>query len=174
MRQGGRAQLDMLSAKITITTDLGEAFLAVDIGLMVELEIDDGSGNIVKAFGSEYIWKGRNGMRALEVSIRISLSQRKPTGRIMKMLLRPSESRFAVESFADVLEKKYGEGEGGVVAVRSLDICSQNNGVGMAERIFNQDNGKEKNEVCIFEETGESIARHIWYARQVRRLPRHD
>lgn len=158
-----------LSAKITVTTDLGEYYLAVDTGLVVELELDDGDekGRIVNTAGSEYTWKGRNGMRALEVSISVPPSHGKRAGRILKMLVRPKDSKYAVNTFSDVLGKPAGN-EGGVVSVRSMDVYTQHNGIGMAERVFTQESGLENTEVCIWEETGESIARHIWYAGQVR------
>lgn len=161
-----------LSAKITITTDLGESFLAIDLALVVELEIDDGNGKrrIVDVPGLEYVWKGRNGMRALEVSVRVPLSKAKQAGRILKMLVRPKESRHTVDTFVDVLrgagQEEEDEDAGGVVAVRSMDVYTSNNGVGMAERLFAEGKGDEKIEVCIWEETGESIARHIWYANR--------
>jgi hypothetical protein len=152
-----------LTAKVTVTTDLGEAFLAEDVGLVVQLEMDngDGMGRVVHLPGKEYVWKGRDGMRSLEVEIRIPLGQDKQEGRTLKMLVRPKDVKLAVESFAHVFGEKGGDGAG-VVAVRSMDVRTKTEGMSLAERVFSHGTG-EKIEVCIWEETGESIARHIWY-----------
>lgn len=126
--------------------------------------------------GREYVWKGRDGMRSLEVLIPVTLSKgkRKLGGEMVRMLIRPKEEEFAVDSFQKVLSghTKGDEGdEGGVVAVRStaIDIspgakADKAPGVGMAERVFSIGSGNDQKRVRIWEETGESIARHIWYA----------
>ena len=60
-------------------------------------------------------------------------------------------------------------GKGGVVGVRSIgvDVNSSSTSAPLAERRF----GMGKWEISIWEETGESIARHIWYGRSRYVLP---
>jgi hypothetical protein len=156
-----------LNAKITITTDLGEAFLAADVALVVQLEVDEGNGKgrSVTVVGKEYVWRGREGMRALEVEARVPLSGGRKSGRALTMLVRPKEDSVSINTFSEVLGTCSEDGEGGgVVPVRSMDVYTSSTGTSMAERILTHGSGNSKVDVCIWEETGESIARHIWYA----------
>jgi hypothetical protein len=155
----------VLSAKITVTTDLGESFLYADVALVVELgpQLSSKIPSSGKRAEKEYIWKGSDGMRSLEVSIPISLPK---NGERMVMLVRPKEAKHNVDNFEVLLKGNNApdEDEGQIVAVRSMDINvsqsgGQNSAVGMAKRLFSLG----KKEVPIWEETGESIARHIWY-----------
>jgi hypothetical protein len=158
--RGGRQTID---AKVTVTTDLGESFLAADIGLVVYLV--DGDGKNILGPGKDYMWKGRNGMRSLEVSIPV------PRGSemgVVRMMVSPKEEVYKVGTSEQVLGGKAVNDEaGGIVAVRSMDISWQDGkrvGTGMVERVFTSTAGDTTNEVHIWEETGESIARHVWYA----------
>lgn len=158
-----------LSAKITITTDLGESFLCADVSLIVELQCSDQScvqvGN-----GTEFLWKGKEGMRSLEVSVRTSTRKSGCTSPNLRMLVRPKEEKYAMVVFDAIVDEKnirYPEDAGGIVAVWSMDIDTkttpdnQNNGTArMAERFFTT----IRKDIRICEETGESIARHIWYS----------
>ena len=166
-----------LTAKIAITTDLGESFLLSNISLIVELESEDGTSVLGTGKGREYVWRGRDGMRGLEIVIPLPAAKgkRKIVREMVRMLVRPKEEQHAVKSFGKVLEGQHEEKEGGVVAVRSMAVdispgakSEKAAGVGMAERVFST--GIEENEkrVRIWEETGESIARHIWYAAWIR------
>jgi hypothetical protein len=155
----------VLSAKITVTTDLGESFLCADVALVVELEprLNSKISNSGKRTEKEYIWKGSDGMRSLEISIPIPQPK---NGERVVMLVRPKEAKHNVESFEVLLKgnNTLDEDEGQIVAVRSMDVnVSQSGGqklaVGMVKRLFSLG----KNEVPIWEENGESIARHIWY-----------
>jgi len=70
-----------------------------------------------------------------------------------------------VDSFEGVLASK---SQGGIVTVRSMEIdvqSGQATGTGMAERVFSSSLRSDRTGVHIWEETGESIARHVWYAR---------
>jgi hypothetical protein len=164
-----------LTAKITITTDLGESFLLTNISLVVELEFEDGTSVLGAGKGREYIWRGRDGMRSLEVAVPapVAKGKRKIGGEIVRMLVRPKDNEHAVDSFEAVMknESPHDDG-GGVVAVRSIAVdispgakSEKIGGVGMAERVFSTRKGEG---VRIWEETGESIARHIWYAAWIR------
>ena len=154
--QQGRDQ-KTLSAKITITTDLGESFLGADVG--VEVFLSDLSGTIIP--GSKpisYSWLGRNGMRALEISIATPKSHRGG----LKMCIHPKDARYSVESFNSIFTSSSSL-LGGIVAVHSTTINLDSNTAteALAERQFKTPMGGI---ISIWEETGESIARHIWYA----------
>jgi len=152
-----------LVSKITITTDLGESFLFTDIPFVAELEFEGGSkiGSAV-----EYLWNGRDGMRSLEIKVPFPASVGR-TGKKVKLLVRPKDDVRAVNTFLKALGEQNEpdlDAQGGVVAVRSMSIDTnakgQNNvSASMAERVFTSG----KKEIHIWEETGESIARHIWY-----------
>lgn len=168
-----------VSAKVTITTDLGESFLLSNISLKAELELNDGT--ILAEKGREYLWRGRDGMRSLEITIPVPVSKgKKNIGVDMaSMLVKPKDEEFAVDNFAKLLETRSRSddsgNEGGVVAVRSMAIdispgakAVKAPGGGMAERVFSSSAGDNKRRIRIWEETGESIARHIWYAAWTR------
>lgn len=153
----------VLSAKITITTDLGEAFLYSDITIVVELESPTGEKILGLGNGKEYLWKGRNGMRSLDIAIPVPKSKR---GEVMRVLISPRRADLGADNFQTILTEDESENDavGRVMAVRSMNLDvrptqGQNEGVKMANRILSL--GETK--VCICEETGESIARHIWY-----------
>jgi hypothetical protein len=79
------------------------------------------------------------------------------------LLIRPEKACHQVITFTDVLDAT---GEGGVVAVRSMSIDTslskkEKFEVPLALRSFK--NGSGTRYISIWEETGESIARHIWY-----------
>ncbi|KAF4634908.1 hypothetical protein G7Y89_g3194 [Cudoniella acicularis] len=168
LQKGGKGNVpSSLTAKVTVTTDLGESFLWADINLVVELVSEDGKTLLAK--GKEYSWKGSDGMRSLEVSMPIPPFRNKKVSK-RRMLVRPKDAKQTANDFATILHcssKFDGDSEdGGIVAVRSMAVdvspesSSQGSGAGLAERVF--DLGKS--ELHIWEETGESIARHIWYA----------
>ncbi|KAF7958888.1 hypothetical protein EAE96_002415 [Botrytis aclada] len=148
----------ILSAKITITTDLGESYLMSDVKLRAEIEVD----GISLGSGKEYTWKGTNGMRSLEIQIPIQI----PRGveQWTTMVVGPAENTYGVDSFEHVLG--ISQNEGGIVKVRSRSINLRTGATrseGMAERVFSTGFGR-RDEIRIWEETGESIARHIWDA----------
>jgi hypothetical protein len=166
-----------LTTKITVTTDLGESFLLANMSLLVELEYEDGTSVLGSGKGREYMWRGEDGMRSLEIVVPFppTNGKRKIGGQMVRMFIRPKEAEYDVNTFEMVLndqDTNVDSGESGVVvAVRSMavDISSSTEGgkapsVGMAERVFAMDSNDSKRKVRIWEETGESIARHIWYA----------
>ena len=153
-----------LNAKVTITTDLGESFLFSKLILLVELELSDGT-KVGK--GSEYVWNGQDGMRSVEIKLPISPVLMR-NGKKFMLLVRPKDAVYAVDSFsaALLLDVTSSKCQGGVVAVRSMEIDASASikgqstvAISMAERVFLS----EDRRVRIWEETGESIARHIWY-----------
>ncbi|CAD6441633.1 48c010b0-de8a-43df-aca0-5dd7c0698a46 [Sclerotinia trifoliorum] len=149
----------VLSAKITITTDLGESFLMSDVKLRADIEVD----GVSVGTGKEYIWKGTNGMRSLEVQIPVRVPREGV--RWTAMIVRPVGVIYEVDSFEDVLHFS-DRTVGGIAKVRSRAIDLKTGATmsdGMAERVFSTGFGMEE-EIRIWEETGESIARHIWDA----------
>lgn len=168
-----------LGAKVTITTDLGESFLSSNILLIVEWEWEDGT--VMAGADREYLWRGRDGMRSFEIVVPVPplKGKWKRNGEMVNMLVRPKEDHFAVDSFPKLLTmRSKGDDtgdEGGVVAVRSMAIdigpgpkADKSLGGGMAERVFSFGAGDDQRRVRIWEEIGESIARHIWYAASIR------
>lgn len=159
----------VLKAKVTVTTDLGESFLWANVDLVVELT--DGTGKRVLERGKGYTWKGSEGMRSLQVELLIPAFRCKESGGMLRMLVRPKEDFLAVENFERMLGDSNEHEDTGkmgcVMAVRSMAIEIPSNQslpisttTSMAERTFRFG----KSEIHIWEETGESIARHIWYA----------
>jgi len=150
----------VVKAKVTMTTDLGESFLWDTVDLLVELR--DGNGSVV-GNGKAFTWKGSDGMRSLEVDVQITESKHQDLRDGLRMLVRPKDEGSSVATFEAVLRA---EDVGRIVPVTSWEIevnpqkASQQDIIPMAERIFNV----ERTKLCIWEETGESIARHIWYA----------
>jgi hypothetical protein len=55
-----------LGAKVTVTTDLGESFLCLDIPLSAEVWLEDGKNALL---AKVYQWKGSNGMRSFEITL---------------------------------------------------------------------------------------------------------
>ncbi|TAQ90533.1 hypothetical protein B7494_g1140 [Chlorociboria aeruginascens] len=109
-RRDSRGGKGMVSAKITVTTDLGEAFLREDLVLIVGVCGADGRG-IGKR--REVLWKGRDGMRSLEVVLPL---EEKVRG--VRMMIRPKEEKFSVEKLEALVSRGEGKGIAGVVAGR--------------------------------------------------------
>lgn len=163
-------------SKITITTDLGESFLALDIGIVADIRNQNNTSIYTTKTQYCFTWRGSTAARALEIVLPRPTHVRKD--QILQMVVRPEDERYGCESFASVLEdanlvesgdeeNEWGE-KGRVVAVRSMPIDLSGKStlhMDMAERVF-YCGGDEigKDAVHIWEETGESIARHIWYS----------
>jgi hypothetical protein len=157
----GEGDQKALVAKVTIATDLGESFLAADVGVHVGVVGRDAES--ILSPGEEYVWKGREGMRSLEVSL--------PMKRVRKVDVLRMYVCATGEAYTDTFESVLGldsqsrkvENRSGVVTARSMEVdvrSGQTIGAGMVERVFRN----ERAEIHIWEETGESIARHVWYA----------
>lgn len=158
-----------LSAVLTITTDLGESFLTSDTWLIVELEDNEGNKLTDGGKGKEYLWKGSDGYKGLSVEILVGIKTLR-AGTEVKLCVSARQENVKAESWESVLgdrglikgERARINDKGGVVGVKGPSV-----GNGMCERVFSSRDGGP--DLHIWEETGESIARHIWYA-QVRRL----
>jgi hypothetical protein len=157
----GEGDEKALVAKITIATDLGESFLGAVGGVDVGVVGWDGWG--ILGTRKEYMWRGREGMRSLEVRLPMRRVRKVDVVRIYVC----ATGDAYIDTFESVLGLDYQgrkvENRGGVVTARSLEIdvrSGQTIGTGMVERAF-RNRGAE---IHIWEETGESIARHVWYA----------
>lgn len=149
-----------ITCLITITSDLGDSFLPHNITLSAELihirqekseEIDTEEGEVI--LWQAVQWKG--GMRTLPVTFPLSKSHS----------AWPVHVRIGVEpkseydEFKELVEE---QGWRGVVSAWSepLDLAK---GVEVSEKLVQrrfQIDGLSPLEIC--EETGESIARHLW------------
>lgn len=148
--------------------------MALDIDIVADIKDQNDASVYLTKNQIRFTWRGSTGARALEIVLPRPTHVRKD--QILQMVVRPQDERYACESFTSILEdaKVAGIGDeeewgtkGKVVAVRSMPIDVSGKSslpMDMAERVFyygNEESGKDK--IRIWEETGESIARHIWY-----------
>ncbi|KAK0117612.1 hypothetical protein ONS95_011947 [Cadophora gregata] len=146
-----------LSAVITITTDLGDAFLCSDLALLVELEDTRSGKRLDGCQPKDYTWRGVDGFKGLSVEIPIGKSALR-AGLEVKMQIRAKDQQHMAEDFDHVLGHRPNQSDdgGGIVSLRGIP-----NGNGIVERVFKYGGDQS---VHIWEESGESIARHIWDA----------
>ncbi|PGH14728.1 hypothetical protein AJ79_02894 [Helicocarpus griseus UAMH5409] len=136
---------------ITITTDLGDAFLAEDAGLLSILQITDNNGLIIESFEETSSWTAGN--RELKISFgpcqlaaaahAARLSVRDASGGIVDRL-EPSKAPSIVTAWST-----------------SFGIAAGLQAEKLVERCFKLEIGPH---LKAWEETGNSIARHIWDA----------
>ncbi|PBP27012.1 hypothetical protein BUE80_DR002042 [Diplocarpon rosae] len=144
------SQPGRLRAVVTITTDLGESFLTTSIPLVVTLTDSHGNGIGPPA---EYQWKGTYGHRGLVIEM--------PAGKqSCNMCIHAKDAGIRVDNWQDILPQNPGS-RGNKEIGRVVGINGPLLANGMCERVFNSTSGPE---LYIWEETGESIARHIWDA----------
>jgi hypothetical protein len=135
-----------LSFLITITSDLGDSFLPCDVGLSAELY----SSPSEKPFIVKSVqWTA--GMRSL--SIMLTLDRSHDYGSVQ---VRVGVRR---NMGADEYKKLSCGGWRGVVSAWSAPFDLGRECVKLVERRFVS---SEQRDVRIWEETGESIARHLW------------
>ncbi|KAK2626081.1 hypothetical protein QTJ16_004343 [Diplocarpon rosae] len=150
------SQPGSLRAVVTITTDLGESFLTTSIPLVVTL-IDSYGDRI--GTSAEYLWKGTCGHRGLVIEISAG-KQTMQTIESSKMCIHAKDTGIRVDNLQDILPRnprsRNNKETGRVVGITGPLLAN-----GMCERVFNSTSGPE---LYIWEETGESIARHIWDA----------
>ena len=147
----------ILSAIITITTDLGDAFLYSDLPLVIELEDIHGKKLQDGGKAKELIWTSSDGFKGLPVEVPLGISGVR-AGTDVKMVIKAKEEQHLVDCFDHVLDgsRSGTDDDGSVVTLRGLP---DNNG--MVERVLKYGNERA---IHIWEESGESIARHVWYA----------
>lgn len=147
----------ILSAVITITTDLGDAFLYSDLPLVIEVEDMHGKKLQDGGKAKELIWTSSDGFKGLPVEVSLGILGVR-AGTDVKMVIKAKEEQHLVECFDHVLEQNASgsDDNGSVVTLRGLPV---NNGI--VERVLKYGNERA---IHIWEESGESIARHVWYA----------
>jgi hypothetical protein len=146
-----------LSAKITITSDLGESFLCENLDIL--LIIRDKNGQNVHQ--SEVHWKA--GFRELQIHIDY-ISQRGSTELPYRLSVCPADRDFTPYKLEEVLRINRRQNsrpvDGAVLEALSATFRPKVEKIPpVVYRRFKLDNGTE---MLIQEDTGESIARHIW------------
>jgi len=146
-----------LSAKITITSDLGESFLCEDLDVM--LSICDKNGRAVHR--SAVHWKA--GFRELQIYID-HISQKGSTELPYRLSVCPADGDFTPDNLEEVLRinrrQNARPADGAVLKALSATFRPKVEKIpSVVYRRFKLDNGTE---MLIQEDTGESIARHIW------------
>ena len=173
-----------LNAKITITTDLGESFLCFDLPILVILL--DNAGNHAQVH--PYQWTA--GKRELEISFSLPLtailSGQRPRWPC-RLLVQPRDSNYQLGALGDLLLPSSQEHSAGVILpVLSEQLSGEASPnedrymrvvgiwpvredqqssilrINTTKRVARHICMAGGDEFYIWEETGESIARHIW------------
>jgi hypothetical protein len=148
-----KLQDDTIKATITITSDLGETFLNEEIQLSATLRAADPKGHIY----TRTTLKWKPGIRTLAVSI--SLAKRE-IGWPVRVHVAPKDSPDL-----DCFDIQHGVPELPNIISAWSDILDPSENITVAsktvERRFKPLSGRILN---MWEETGESIARHLWFA----------
>ncbi|KAF2015687.1 hypothetical protein BU24DRAFT_461921 [Aaosphaeria arxii CBS 175.79] len=154
---GPKSSEPEISFLITITSDLGDSFLPYDVTLFAEL-IPESGGPIIAS--KKIVWGP--GMRTLPISLPFKKS--KVNGAvIVRVGTQPKISR---DDFNSLLRRE----TRGIVSAFSAPI-DPIKGTKEARKLVERriglgdsDTSEGKSEIRIWEETGESIARHLWDA----------
>jgi hypothetical protein len=140
-----------ISCLITITSDLGDSFLPYDVKLSAELLSSAPSEEVL-------VWQTLQwsaGMRSLSVTFPLAKSH--ATSKLcVRVGVGPKSAHDDYSSLSD-------DGSRGVVSAWSSDFLASRSASAaekLVERRFSLTNGST---VSVLEETGESIARHLWY-----------
>lgn len=135
---------------VTITSDLGDSFLPFDVSLSAEIRAASPTEEVL-------IWRTvqwGSGMRSLPVTIPLSQSRSRPIR--VRIGLEPKSSADEWKSLVD-------EGARGVVSAWSAPFGLQNDDREAAKLVERYFKCSAMNQISVWEETGESIARHLWY-----------
>ena len=151
----------ILYAKITVVNDLGESFLWCDIP--IEATIRDSNGVTVAT--QSLLWKCER--RQLEVRLVMSAKQARKEGYRppYRLSVWPSTGDFTPYTLAEVLSINRGQtnrpADGAVLRGLSASFGAKVESIRpVIYRNFKLNGGIT---MSIDEDTGESIARHIWY-----------
>ena len=134
-----------INAVIAVTTDLGDSLLAQDEELTVELVEAHHPHGVLKT--SKVQW--RDGSRACKFTIACSNKEAKKT--VVVHVTGPSTKSGVVSKILDVWSDAF-----------SLSIDLQSEPVVERQIVLSN-----KSRVKIWEETGDSIARHIWHGEHI-------
>lgn len=146
-----------ISCLITITSDLGESFFPYDLNLCVELWSRDREEEAKVLCHATCHWKA--GMRTVPISVEIPrASFSRPDTWPLKLHISV-ESRTSSDQWTHLFHENLARG---VISAWSADI-HPDIGNGKVSRMVERriEYGKT---LHIWEETGESIARHLWDA----------
>jgi hypothetical protein len=149
----GKSQISCL---ITITSDLGDSFLPYDLELSAELLSSQPSEEI-------RLWRAVHwtaGMRSLPITFPLTKTRTSSKLRV----------RIGTEpkSTHDTFDKLFEEETCGVVSAWSSEFnpfAPASEAEKLVERRFDILKGPV---ISIYEETGESIARHLWYVNIIK------
>jgi hypothetical protein len=135
-----------MSALLTITSDLGDSFLTKNVGLLAQVR----TANDALLESHHLSWT--SGQRVLRVRIQLQHPNfLKPAPMAVPTVLQISARRdgpgivAAWSSVADVRDPAEALGAGSQMVQRRITMA-------------------DGTSIRIYEETGESIARHIWYS----------
>ena len=147
-----RVERNTLKTLITITSDLGETFLPDDVTLAATLRSDDPEGDIY--LRKTLKWRG--GMRSLPIVFDLAFAD----------LDWPVRVHVGTKGSpnSDHFEKHYNAEPPSIISAWSglVDVLKgMNEAEKKVERRFTPLSNRT---LSIWEETGESIARHLWYS----------
>jgi len=153
---GDHASKAHISALVTITSDLGDSFLPCDVTLSAELWSETnakGRADLSRTIN----WASH--MRCVPVNI--------PLGR--DCIAWPARIRVGstvnskTDHFDMIMVKDRCEDSAAILSAWSAVIDPRNGGEEAEKQIQRRFNSLKNETIIICEETGESIARHIWY-----------
>jgi hypothetical protein len=143
-----------VTALITLTTDLGDSFLAADARLVAAVRIiDNSTGHTVSVLHETFLWKATD--RQLQVAVGPIPNTRKSKGlQSAELAIRASH---AVDEPADPLTSNARR----IVSAWSPPLILEDGAQAekLVERRFDMGDSPS---LHVWEETGNSIARHIW------------
>lgn len=146
-----KLQDDSIKTTITVTSDLGETFLNEEVELAATVRSADPFGNIY--LRKTLRWKP--GLRALSVSFTIADNDIKWPCRVHVAQKNSPDS--------DHFEKHYDASELPAIISAWSDILDPTKGITTAPRTVERRFKPLSNRILsMWEETGESIARHLW------------
>ena len=145
-----------LQATITITTDLGETYYNDDISLLATLRSPGQDSHILLRRTLE--WSA--GMRALPLTFEFTASKVDWPVRLQVGLKgKHGLLRDSLESFD--LDHELPS----VISAWSEPLYSTKGAMQNTTRVQRRFNSRSEVPLTIFEDTGESIARHLWYVK---------
>lgn len=140
-----------ISCLITITSDLGDSFLPYDVNLSAELSTVPSEDVLV---WQTVQWSA--GMRSLPVVFPLTKSHATPKLRV-KVGVEPKSAHDEFSSLSD-------HGIRGVVSAWSSDFVASGSACAAEKLVERRFSLANRGTVSVLEETGESIARHLWYS----------
>lgn len=145
-----------LTALVTITSDLGEDLLADEVALSATVRSADPYGDIY--LRKSLKWTG--GMRSLPVTFDLTPSNVEWPVRL--------HVGFQTGEYTDRFERRHASGHLPSLVSAWSDVIDPDNGITeAAKRVERRFMPLSNRTLSIWEETGESIARHLWWETEV-------